>query len=207
LPFVTNYSRGINGVMIDVAGLPGGVTPAAADFVLETLDAGGAWRAVPVAPTVSVRRAAGASGTDRVTLILPDGTAKNSWLRVTARTTTTTALATPDVFYFGNLVGDTGNDRGTPAVTATDYALTRAALFKTDAASLGRYDFNKDGRIDATDVLTVRNNQRHALARFALPPSPPAGLAQAVAAFPASALPRRPARRGIFNALAADAGN
>ena len=164
---VTGYSRGINGVMIDLAGLPLNPALASGDFVLETR-AGTSWVPLAAAPQVSVRPGAGESGTDRVTLTLPDGTARNSWLRVTVKATPSSGLASPDVFYFGNLVGDTGGP-GSPIINAIDIARTRAQLGRSTAASLAIYDFNKDGMINAIDVVLVRSNHRRALALFTAP--------------------------------------
>ena len=162
---VTSYSRGINGVMLDVAGVPPTRTPTAADFRLEVLS-GGTW--VPAAAaTVSLRRGAGAGGTDRVTLALPDGAVRNTWLKVTALPTLNTALASPDVFYFGNLVGDTGGP-GSPRVDALDLVRTRASVGRTSAAALNAADFNRDGRINAVDVAIVRNSQRRSLPLFTM---------------------------------------
>jgi hypothetical protein len=44
----------------------------------------------------------------RYAITWPDGTVRNRWLEVTVNPSARTGLATPDVFYFGNLVGDTG---------------------------------------------------------------------------------------------------
>jgi hypothetical protein len=49
------------------------------------------------------------AGTDRVTLICPDGAVKNTWLQVTVLANQRTGLSTPESFYFGSLVGETGD--------------------------------------------------------------------------------------------------
>jgi alpha-L-arabinofuranosidase len=158
---VTSYSAGINGVIVDVAGLPGTAMLAPADFVLET-GAGGTWTPLAAQPLVAVRRGAGTSGTDRVTVILPDGAARNTWLRVTLKATPTTGLASPDVFSFGNLVGDAGGV-GAPTVDARDVALTRRCAGSTAPAALARYDYDRDGGVDWGDVALARANQRRTL--------------------------------------------
>ena len=167
---VTSYSRGINGVMVDVAGLPAkGLS--AADISLAVRNSAGQWYAPGFAPTVSVRRGAGAGGTDRVTLVLPDNAVRNTWLRVTVKANANTGLATPEVFYLGNLAGDTGGNVGAPTVDADDFARTQAAVGRVDAASLSRFDFNRDRKIDAADLLIVRNNQGRSLPLFTAPSS------------------------------------
>jgi hypothetical protein len=60
-----------NGVMIDVASLALPEELSAADFEL-SVGNGTSWSAAP-APTIAVRRGAGIFGSDRITLIFPDG--------------------------------------------------------------------------------------------------------------------------------------
>jgi hypothetical protein len=117
---VTSYSKGINGVMIDVEGLPQDLGVTREDFDLD---------GAPPPASVAVRRGAGAGASDRITLTWPDGAVRDTWLRVTVKSGERTGLAAPDVFCFGNLVGETG-DRGSPSrVTALDLRRVRAALF------------------------------------------------------------------------------
>jgi len=108
----TNYAKGLNGVMIDVAGLPSGSGLSAADFTFKAGNTGNpaAWSAPTAAPSVTVRRGAGAGGTDRVELIWPDGALVHTWLQITILATASTGLDAADVFYFGNSVGDTTGD-------------------------------------------------------------------------------------------------
>ena len=155
--------------MIDLLNMPGDRSPRLADVLLAGGDGRGTWAALaPVGPPAT-RRGAGTGGSDRVTVILPDGAARNRWLRVTLLPSAYTGLSAPDVFYFGNLSGDTGNDRGAPTVDATDLALTRRAAGRTDAASLDRYDFNRDGLIGGADAFVVRHNLRRNLPLFIAP--------------------------------------
>ena len=156
---VTTYVRGINGLMVDVAGLPVGSTPDAGDFTFEVLS-GGAWAAAPAPLEVAVRRGAGASGSDRVTLVWPDGAIRNTWLRVTVNANARTGLAEPDVFYFASLVGETGDGTFPTRVTALDLLGVRRNLSRpgVTADPLNRYDFNRDGHVNALDVAAVRSN-------------------------------------------------
>ena len=155
----TSYSRGINGVMVDVAGLPtGGVRGVdASDFIFRAGKTGNpsAWADTPAPQSVTVRRGAGAGGSDRVTIVWADGAIRNQWLQVTVKANGVTGLAVPDVFYFGNQAGETGDSATDAAVTAADYADTRAMLMASSAIG-GRYDFNRDGRVNTSDVLIVR---------------------------------------------------
>src|SRR5207253_6693034 len=138
---LTSYSRGINGVMIDVAGgLP--LTALAGIFGGAGLKTGAGgepaqWADAP-RPLLSIRPGAGANGTDRVTLTWPDGAIRDAWLRVTIPATNP-GLAAPDVFYFGNLVGDAA-DGGAPAVNVTDVASTRAHAGSPSPTATSPYD-------------------------------------------------------------------
>jgi uncharacterized delta-60 repeat protein len=183
---VTGYSRGINGLMIDVAGLDPAAEPTLADLELHVGD-GATWAPAPAA-SVSVRRGAGTGGADRVTLTFPDGAVRNTWLRVTVRATAVTHFTEPDVFYFGNLVGETATDAGAaPAVDAADLARIRRNLFRTTNDATAACDLDRDGSVDADDLLLARANQGHRLTVFtaSTTPAPSAPL-------PAFSSPRRP---------------
>ena len=156
---ITSYSRGINGVMVDVRNLPQGTPLAASDFAFEVGSghAGSQWSAVPTPAAVSVRRGAGAGGSDRVTLTWADGSVRNTWLRVTVRPSAGTGLTAPDVFYFGNLVGFTGRS-SVPIVTPADVTATRRAFLPggRTAPPTSAFDHNRDGLIDGRDALLAR---------------------------------------------------
>ena len=163
---VSSYTKGINGVMIDVAGLPAGATPTAADFsfkVGRSADAA-TWAAAPAPTGVTVRRGAGQGGTDRVSVTFADGAIKNTWLQVTVKADARTGLAAPDVFYFGSLVGDTGGAGAASslAVNAVDLAAVKRAL---NAASpvADLLDFDRDGRVNALDLGAIKANLNRTL--------------------------------------------
>ena len=58
---------------------------------------------------VSVREGEGVDGSDRITIILPNGSVVDEYLQVNIYANQTTGLNNNDVFYFGNIVGDTGD--------------------------------------------------------------------------------------------------
>ena len=160
---VTSYVRGINGIMVDVAGASAGFGSAASagDFLFEVpVDAAAtAWRRVPAPSSISVRPLTETpAGIHRVTFTWPDHAIKNTWLRVTALPNMRTNLPRPDVFYFGNLVGETGDNAGAPRVNALDAFATRRALSTRAVELSNRFDFNRDGRVNALDVMAVRSN-------------------------------------------------
>lgn len=174
---LTSYSRGINGVMLDVANLSATTTVAAGDFAFATGKGEGKWVDGPAPADVALRRGAGVNGSDRVTLTWADGRIANRWLRITF--TPPSPAASPvnrDVFYFGNLRGETGDpvlpDATRLAVTAYDTIRTRRALY-TRTPPLDRvYDHNRDGRVNVLDLSIVGRNRGQSLTLFTAAPPP-----------------------------------
>ena len=181
---VTSYSKGINGIMIDVAGLPaGGASLLAGDLLFRTGTT--AWADAP-APTLSVRPGAGAGGADRIVLTWTDGAITNKWLQVTLPAGTKTGLAAADTFSFGNLVGDADGSRG---VNLGDFGAVRQDFGRSNLAIAdGRSDFNRDGSVNLADFGLLRGNFGGSLA---LPAVSPAGIqaTDASAIVPAAAVP------------------
>jgi hypothetical protein len=178
----STFSHGINGVMIDVAGLAS--APAAEDFVFRVGGSPGAstWTTATPPTSITVRAGAGANGSDRITVIWPTGSVRNQWLQVTLLETDRTGLPAPDVFYVGNLVGDTSDAPlgATARVSAMDVVRTRAdrTARRTTVGLGSRSDHNRDGRVNAKDLLLVRRNRAlpgrgGTLQLSAAPPEPP----------------------------------
>jgi hypothetical protein len=67
-------------------------------------------------------------------------------------------LAAPDVFYFGNAPGEVGNSSANAFVDAIDEILTRQnpRTFVNPAPIDFRYDFNRDGFVNAADQILAR---------------------------------------------------
>jgi hypothetical protein len=191
----TNSSSGLTGLMVDLRGASDSfrATPSVTDFLFETLGAASSWLPAASPAGVTVRPGAGVGGSDRVVFAWADGTAvRDNWLRVTVLPNARTGLARPDVFSFGNLVGDTG---GAPIVDAADVAATRANLGRTSAAALSASDFNHDGRVNATDLAIARRNFGRSLPTFGAPAAMMFG-ERLVSATPSRAVPS--ARRGLL---------
>ena len=174
---VTSYTRGINGVMVDVEGLPtgdlSGTSPAWVSVKLGTGGDPSAWSGGPRPNVAAVRRGAGVNGSDRVTLIWNDLVIRNTWMQVTIQATPETGLAAPDVFYVGNLVGETGDAATAPfRVNALDLSAVKRGL-NTDAPITGRLDFDRNGRVNALDLAATRSLLNRGLTApvLALPPA------------------------------------
>ena len=179
---VTSYARGINGVMVDVSDLPAGVTLEAADFVFRSGTSAdrSTWTAGPEPVQVATREVA--PGRQRVSLIWNDYDPRstsskqqavaNGWLEVTLKANGRTNLAADDVFYVGNLTGETGaaNDAGVLEVSSTDIARVRAGQLAFGAAVSNPYDFNRDGRVNVLDLNVARSRESSLLTLFSEAP-------------------------------------
>ena len=157
----TNFSHGINGIMVDIGNPPASPTAADFEFRVGNDSSPGLWTTLAVTPAVSVRQGAGTNQSDRVTLIFPDGTASGKWLEVTVLATANTGLTSPDVFYFGNAIGETGNSTSDAQVTATDEVAVRnnpATIANNPAGITHTCDFNRDRKVGPTDEVICRNN-------------------------------------------------
>jgi hypothetical protein len=154
----TSYPRGLNGVMVDIAGRAAGAAAlVAGDFtcrVGNALDTA-VWEPAPQV-RIGGRPGAGAGGSDRVTLIWDDGAIVSRWLQVTVPAGAATWLAAPDGFYFGNLPGETGDAEGSAEVTGADFFRTRAAVGDGPATLTCRFDHDRNGRVDVRDLAVVR---------------------------------------------------
>ncbi len=157
----TSYASGINGIMIDIPSLPG--TPAVADFAFKVGNDNNpaGWSAGPAPSSVTIRPGAGAGGSDRVTIIWADNAIEKQWLQVTVLATGNTGLSSPDVFYFANAIGETGNSPSDAEVTPTDEIGVRNnphTLGQNPATITDAYDFNRDRKVGPTDAVICRNN-------------------------------------------------
>jgi len=167
----TNVANGINGLIVDVDGR---TTFSAADFQFATWDgiAGGGFVAATATPIVSAISGGGLGGSARIKIEFDNAAVRNTWLRVTVLANLNTDLASDDVFYFGNAVGDLGiGNVGDPILVrtnATDTSVVRQNQ-STGLNSVGItsiYDFNKDGRVNATDTSIVRQNQASSIIQY-----------------------------------------
>ncbi len=182
----TAFSRGINGVMVDVANMfAGGLT--AADFTFR-VGAGGdasAWRAAPAPTSVTVRAGAGVGGGSRVTIIWPDGAIVGCWLEVTVLSDANgghAGLGADDVFFFGNLPGDFNRDG---SVNMADYVALKQAFGSRTASAGASADFDGSGAVDYGDLLTLMESFGQRFVTAFCPPTP--ALAPAAATPTASA--------------------
>ncbi|MDZ4849893.1 MAG: hypothetical protein SGI77_11390 [Pirellulaceae bacterium] len=174
----SNYVRGLNGLIVDVAGLTG--TPTAADFqfaVWNGTNVGG-FTPLTATPTITVIAAGGSSGSSRVKIEFADNAIQNMWLRTTVLANANTGLAANDVFYFGHAMGDVNvGNLGTPIIISSDSTDATAvrqnlSLGANSANVTNIYDVNKDGSVTLIDYALVQQNaNRRILGIFTAPAS------------------------------------
>ncbi len=167
--------------MVDIQELAnaGALSAVNFEFRVGNSNTPGSWTTGPTPSSVTVRAGAGVGGSDRVTLIWPDGAIAKQWLQVIIKADDVTGLVAPDVFYFGNAAGESGNSASNTFADGTDFAgardnphniLNRATL--TEA-----YDYNRDSFVDGSDLAIARDNGTNfltALKLLTVPTSAPA---------------------------------
>ena len=167
----TSYRRGINGIMVDIAGLPGTLDAGDFHFAVGNDNDPSGWAAAPASESITVRSGAGVDGSARVTILWQDGAIQKQWLQVTVKATANTGLAADDVFYFGNAIGETGNSATDAEVTPTDEIAVRnnpASISVNPAELDNQYDFNRDRKVGPTDAILCRNNGTNSLTALRL---------------------------------------
>jgi hypothetical protein len=185
---VSSYTKGINGIMVDIAGTHGTIT--AADFIFRVgnNNTPNSWVAGPAPSSISVRAGAGTGGSDRVVLTWANGAISKKWLEVIVLANANTGLAQKagypagqgDVFFFGNAVADSGQgDNATQAVVNTTDELAarnNPASLASNNPITNLFDYNRDGQVNVTDALASRNNPTNAgnVLRFISIGNPPA---------------------------------
>jgi hypothetical protein len=162
-----NYSSGssgVNGIMIDIANMPG--EPVIGDFGFRVSDpvVQGGWSPGP-APSVTIRPGDGVGDSDRVTLVWPDGAITNKWVEVRVLGTGNTGLPADDVFYFANVVGDCDGDG---EVGTSDYDVL-FAQFGQRGEGLAA-DFNGDATVDIEDLSILQASDGSILAELPVLP-------------------------------------
>jgi hypothetical protein len=164
----SDYGDGINGILVDVAGLESPTNFNLSDLTLKYGDttSTSTWTTAPAPSKFSVKAGGGDSGSDEVVLTwannaIPTG----NWLQVTVAADQNTGLASPYTFYFGSLIGDVNGDG---KVTTADVTAIQKQVGKT-AGIASAYDINRDGKINAADVTLVKKYVGDTLAMIVAP--------------------------------------
>ena len=103
---------------------------------------------------------AGVDGSDRVFIEFADGAITNGWLQVTVLANASTGLTNDEVFYFGNVIGESGNDPTSAIVNLSDISSARTNQTGFGATDvLNAFDFNRDAVVNLADISIARTNQ------------------------------------------------
>ncbi|MGD9722726.1 MAG: Calx-beta domain-containing protein [Pirellulales bacterium] len=157
---ITSYARGINGIIVDLSTGGNHASLGVNDFAFKVgaNNSPDTWGAAPAPSAITVRTGAGLSGSDRVEITWANGAIVNQWLEVQVLATANTGLAAPDVFFWGNRLGDTG------APTATSFTTTTADASTIIAGGLGGAGGITNVRdIDKSNTVTVAGDRAAAL--------------------------------------------
>lgn len=156
----TSYSRGINGIMIDVAEVPGTVTVADFQFRVGNNNDPGNWLSAPPTAALQVLAGAGVGGTDRVVITWADGAIAKEWLQVTVEANANTGLPADDIHYWGNQVAETGNQpTNSTSVNGVDFSRVSANYSGFSLVAVdSMFDINRDGRVNGVDNSLVSAN-------------------------------------------------
>jgi len=83
----SSYSKGINGIMVDLSNAPNAAALTAADFSFSEGNTAtpSSWSSAPAPLSVTDRPGAGIGGSDRIEIIWSDGSIKKQWLQITVK--------------------------------------------------------------------------------------------------------------------------
>jgi regulation of enolase protein 1 (concanavalin A-like superfamily) len=175
----TNYSRGLNGIVIDLSAANNlsGIDASSFQFATWTDFTSSTPNFVTITPTVTVSSFAtgGVGGSGRLKLVFPDNVIQNAWLRVTVLANANSGLIANDVFYFGNGRFDVTPATPFPAsqviVNVFDTNQIRAQLGQNAGVVSNIFDVDRSGVVNIFDVNGVRSGQGVASLRSFTAPS------------------------------------
>ena len=174
---VSSYSRGINGIVIDLRGGHGAISADDFLFTVGNDNQPDGWAAAPAPSAITVRAGAGLHGADRVEITWANGAIKNTWLRVQMLANEDTNLEADDVFFWGSKIGDTGGDSVTSDFLTSAVDAMKVLSNLTSSTGLSSiFDFNRDGRVTAADK-TIAVGSFGALVRIDIPAGGPVATA------------------------------
>lgn len=167
---MTSFSKGINGIMIDLDGTHGALSAADFIFKMGNNNAAGTWATAPAPTAISVRPSAGINGSDRVEIVWADNVIQKTWLQVIIKSNGNTGLPQKegyttgygDVFFFGNSIGNipgtVGGDSANFAVIGSNDQIQARTHLGIAANRANVYDFDRNKVVDANDELIARGN-------------------------------------------------
>jgi hypothetical protein len=185
---MSSYSRGLNGIFVDMTGPHGALSLSDFEFRISSQGSGASnnpstWSTAPAPTSFTVLSDNPAAGTDRVEFIWDDNDIENRYLEVrvlgndtAGSNNTNTGLAETDVFYFGNIIGDTFVNTGSTVflTSAADETGIQGSPIVSAASITSVFDMDRNGAHTAGDRLVTRGNTITALNRIDITSPPPA---------------------------------
>jgi Concanavalin A-like lectin/glucanases superfamily len=154
----TSYSNGMNGIIVDVKDFEGVISEDDFTLLVGNSPNVNTWTAAPDPEFVAMYPGFGVGGTTRIELLWDNNAIENEWVQVTLKADAVTKLAAPDVFYFGNAIGESGNSAGSAVVDDADELAARThGTGLLTAAITNPYDYNRDKHVDTADQLIARS--------------------------------------------------
>ena len=163
---VSNYSRGLNGLVLDIAGLTT-ATLTANDFTFRVAPSGvsgvqnpSAWGTAPT-PSAIVVTAGTMTSPGRVRLEWAplannQPAIQNTWLQIIVKANANTSLTAPQTFYIGHAMGEV-NGAAAYRVTGADLSQVQSGISNAIVSVNDIRDVNKDRRITGADLSFVQS--------------------------------------------------
>ena len=119
----------------------------------------GSWNDGTDAAAFSVILGAGTGGSDRLEITWNTNAIKNEWLEVNVAADAHTGLSSPDIFFFGNAEGDSGEGDSATQITvnSTDLTVQRNNI-AANTVIYNAADYNRDGLVNASDGTVATGN-------------------------------------------------
>ena len=160
-----NSSRGINGLVFDVAGLVS-TNLTTSDLIFRVSPKGAFdeasippsnWQLAP-SPSAIVVTAGTNTTPSRIRLEWTDNAIANQWLQVRVLANSLTGLIAPQTYYLGHLFGElTGVSSGNRYLLQMADVLAIAPKVGSLANASSRFDLNKNGLVQISDLSMVRS--------------------------------------------------
>ncbi len=168
---MTNNSQGINGILLQVAGLTA-TTLSASDFIFrmspqgvfnEAANPPSGWASAPAPSNIVVTPGSGGSPAT-VRIEWPNNVIENRWLQTIVLNTANTGLASQQAFYLGNLRGDIDGQIIGGAYTVLNADLAAALPVGGVGTVSGGRDVDRNGFVLNSDFVIIRSSINSGLA-------------------------------------------
>lgn len=162
----TSYSKGINGIVVDLWGLDRDATEDDFVFRVGNDNFPDQWKIAQKPVSIITELGQGEHGSDRVWLYWEDNVIENTWLQVIAPAFQGCDESDEFTFYFGNIIAETGE--GDSGVDVFDLLRFRGD-YRLPADITNVSDFDRSGHVNVFDLLIFRQHYRQKLVDLITP--------------------------------------